>query len=151
MWPIFRNGYGLNQLRERLLLKESYTTSYHLLRTGKLPQKIILRKLQALSVQWLLWDCLSSSLRGGGGMVEIWQKVKICSKCSLMTSPTWLINVYIHSHTRKWFFKYYLQKCKVTSNFIFKPQGDFLVKVSLITYYNFRKGKGIFFIIIFRQ
>ena len=35
---IFRNDYGLDQLRERLLLKESYTIIYYLLGTGKLPR-----------------------------------------------------------------------------------------------------------------
>ena len=36
---IFRNDYGLDQLRNGLLLKESYSTIYHLLGTGKLPPK----------------------------------------------------------------------------------------------------------------
>ena len=36
---IFRNYYGLDQLRNRLLLKESHTTIYHLLGTGKFPPK----------------------------------------------------------------------------------------------------------------
>ena len=34
--PFFRNGYGLDQLREGLLLKAAI---YHLLGTGKLPRK----------------------------------------------------------------------------------------------------------------
>ena len=36
---IFRNGYGLDQLHEWLLLKVSYTTIYYLLVTGKRPGK----------------------------------------------------------------------------------------------------------------
>ena len=115
LYEIFRNGYGLDQLRERLLLKESYHiqkfTIYWVLRN--FVEKLILTKLYALSFKWLLRDfsVMRMPLQEPSG-VGVWSRhrkklklgVKIClTKCFLMTSSTWLIHLCIHSHTRNRF------------------------------------------------
>ena len=141
---MFQKGNGLDKLRERLLLEESYTI-YHLLGTVKLSRKIILRKLYTLSFKSLLWDWLSSSL-GAWGYGQNLQPRYARLSVFLTNLSIWLTNVYFPSHTRNRFLKCYLQKWKVSSNFICKLQGGYLMKVSFKTYYIFRKGEGIFFI-----
>ena len=75
IYNFFCSGYGLDQLRERLLLKESYNiqkvTIYWILENFL--EKIIFKNPCALSFKWLLryeilllWDCLSSSLQVWG-------------------------------------------------------------------------------------
>ena len=73
----FSNGYGLDQLREGLLLKESYTTIHHLLGIVKLPrknnsQKIVRCKFQMILIRY-------------GKRLKLAAKIRQ-TKCFLMTS-----------------------------------------------------------------
>ena len=63
-----------------------------------------------------------------GNKLKLAAKIRL-TKCIFMTALKWLINVYIHSH-QETYFKCYLQKWKLTSNFIFKLQSNFLMRVS---------------------
>ena len=75
--PFFRNGYGLDQLREGLLLKAAID---HLLGAGKPPRKNNFQKIVRFTFQMI-----------------------VIRLPLLMTSSTWIINVYIHSHRRNSF------------------------------------------------
>ena len=103
--PFFRNGYGLDQLREGLLLKAAID---HLLGAGKPPRKNNFQKIVRFTFQMIV---IRLPLKRPLGM-GIWSKygkelelaVKIdLTKCFLMTSSTWIINVYIHLHRRNSF------------------------------------------------
>ena len=103
MCDFSRNGYGLDQLHEGLLLKAAI---YHLLGTGrKLPrknnfQKTVRFKFQMIVIRLSLKQPLGVGLWSKyGKKLELAAKIGL-TKCFLMTSLTWIIDVYIHSHTR---------------------------------------------------
>ena len=101
MCEIFRNGYGLDQLREGLLLKESNTKIYHLRDTGKLPAKNNSHKIARFRFQVIAIRLPPKQSSGVWGMAEYGKKLKLAAKIRLtkrflMASSAWLI----HLHTR---------------------------------------------------
>ena len=127
MCEIFRNGYGLDQLRERLLLKESYTAIFHLLGTGKLPRKNNSQKIVHFKFQMIV---VRLPLKQPSG-VGVWSRYRKKFELAAKKTPDKvffddLINVdnqcNIYIHIQETDFKCYLQKWKVTSNFISKLQ-----------------------------
>ena len=124
MCEIFRNGYGWDQLCEGLLLKESYTTIYHSLGIGKLPRKNNSQKVVRIKFQFQM-VVIKLPLKQRLG-VRVWwrygKKLELAASLTkrfLITSSTWIINVYIDSHTKQIL---NVNDFKVTSNFIFKLQ-----------------------------
>ena len=104
---IFCNCYDLDELREWLLLKESYTI-YYLLATGKLPRKnnslkIVCSKFQMIVMRLSLKEPLGMGQWSRYSKKLNFQQKYPLTKCCWMTSSTWLITVYIQSHTRNWF------------------------------------------------
>ena len=91
MCELFCNGYGLDQLREGLLLKEFYATIYHLLGTGKLPrknnsQKIVRFKFQMIVIRLPLKQSSGLGVSSKyGNRLELAAKIGL-AKCFLMTS-----------------------------------------------------------------
>ena len=104
----FVNGFGLDQLREGLLLKDSYTTVHHFLGAGKLPRKsdshkIVRFKSQMIVIRMPLKQPSSDKVWSRQAKkLELAEKIRL-TKCFLMTSSTWIINVYAHSHIRNLF------------------------------------------------
>ena len=73
LYENFCNGYGLDQLREGLLLKESYATIYHLLGTEKLPRKNNSWKIvRFIEVSNDCYEIASQDAFRRGVMIEIW-------------------------------------------------------------------------------
>ena len=127
MCEIFRNYYGLDQLGEGLLLKKSCTTIYHSLGTRKLPRKNNSQKNVRFKFQMIVIRLPLKQLLGVGVWSRYGKKLELAAKMTNSDQAFFddLINMdnqCIYNHIQKTDFKCYLQKWKVTSNFIFKLQ-----------------------------
>ena len=80
-----------------------------------------------------------------GKKLKLAAKIRL-TKCFLITSSTWLNNVYAYIQIQETDFKCYLQKWKVTSNFIFNCQTSWrlLGESFFHNILELQKGRGYF-------